>query len=235
MSVLRSHDVALWRHVIDTHDASIRARQELFTKCSCLEVLVDRGSTTSGESAAAQALLGPLRHRARRDTAVTPTPFDSALWKRYVTAYTEYAKARQDLLNGSANVLELVRHGLSAPGDRAAALEITGALPEHDRVMLFDELLALGSYVHGQMMNAQDLVLSLPRPWLKANIEPHAEILLADGTDEEYRALFGLFVRIDHEMARRLIQRARAHRSGEVREAGEDLDALLRAEEAGGG
>jgi hypothetical protein len=74
----------------------------------------------------------------------------------------------------------------------------------------------------------REAILSLPKTWLLANIEKSAEGLLADGTDEEYRRLLELYIKIDDRLTEKLVKRALQHEDADIREAGEDFQEYLK-------
>ncbi|ATB37721.1 hypothetical protein CYFUS_003146 [Cystobacter fuscus] len=88
---------------------------------------------------------------------------------------------------------------------------------------VFDNLLILASNVHGHTERSRGILLSLPMQWVLENIEARAEPLLHEATQEEYRALFELYLELDQGLARRLAERALNHLDPEVREAGEEF------------
>ena len=113
---------------------------------------------------------------------------------------------------------------------RRSALVLVRLLPQDVRRALLPDLLAAASVSHADMQLAQDVVLTLPRDWLAANVEAAAEPLLhGDEPWEEHRRLLELFEEIDPNLARRFAERALRHEHPDVREAGQDtLDRLAK-------
>lgn len=151
-----------------------------------------------------------------------PSDDDLALWQEYLQAENKVWRIRSELFTNCSSLVELVRAGLLDPGQRPSALWIAGFLEEDERKELFPDLLALASYCHGSTIAARDLVLSLPKEWLLANIEEAAEPLLRCGY-EEYRGLTEVYIRLDRSLAYKLAHRAAADSDEDVKEAGQDL------------
>jgi hypothetical protein len=219
-------DLALWRRFVEAQAASLSARGELFTKGTSLPALIERGLHVPGDREAAQEAALLFKPRERPPAPREPSPPDETLWRHFVQAHNEARQARQAFLMRTRDRAAVVRRGLSTAGERTAALEVAPLLSVAERQQLFEELLALAGYFHGQAGAAREIILSLPRAWLLANIEPHAERLLRDGTYEEYRLLFELYIKIDRDLAARLARRAATQPDEDIREAGEDF--LLR-------
>ena len=148
---------------------------------------------------------------------------DLKLWQAYVQAASAMWSARKELFTESSSLVEVIRAGLDKPGERAAALEIVGFLKEDERKCLFSELLMIAGSYSGSTGFARDFVLSLPKDWLLANIEEAAERLLRNGTYEEYRALFEIYIRLDRDLAYKLAHRAAKHSDPDIKEAGDDF------------
>lgn len=147
---------------------------------------------------------------------------DSDLWQRFVEAERAYTAARAHLLTESTSPVSVVRAGLDQPQGRSAALQVAASLPLEQRRELLADLLALAVYVHGLTREARKIILSLPREWLRANIEAYAEPILAHEDYEEYRGLLELYSHIGSSLTLRLAQRAAEHQDPDIREAGED-------------
>lgn len=162
-----------------------------------------------------------------------PSDDDLALWQEYLQAERERWRIRRELFANCSSLVELVRAGLNSPEQRSSALGIARFLEEDERKELFADLLALASFCHGQTVYARDLVLSLPKEWLLANIEEAAEPLLRCGY-EEYRGLTEVYIRLDRNLAYKLAHRAAADSDEDVKEAGQDLLERLNSESQNG-
>ena len=158
----------------------------------------------------------------RRIRNQQPSEDDLALWQEYLEAEQERLRLRRELFTNCSSLVELVRAGLHAPTQRISALGIARFLEEDERKELFPDLLALASYFHGGMGYARDLVLSLPKEWLLANIEEAAEPLFGYGY-EEYRGLAEVYIQLDRDLAYKLAHRAAADSDEDIKEAGQDL------------
>jgi hypothetical protein len=150
------------------------------------------------------------------------TTEDLDRWRLLIEADKAATAARTALFADRTCLVDLVRLGLRQPGERAVALDVASRLRTDEIQVLFPDLLALASFGHGLTDQCRELILRLPRAWLLSQVERHAEPLLADGGDEEYRALLGLYARIDPALALNLARRAAQHADSAVKEAGED-------------
>lgn len=158
-----------------------------------------------------------------------PSDEDLALWEEYLRAERAFWKARKELFTNASSLVELVRAGLFDPAQRPSALGVAALLKEEERKRLFPELLGVASFVSGSTLAARDLVLSLPKEWVLANVEEAAEPLLRDGSYEEYRALFEVYIRLDRSLAEKLAHRAAKETDEDIKEGGQDFLARLNA------
>lgn len=110
----------------------------------------------------------------------------------------------------------------------STVMYIAPSLNELERQQLFPEWLENASCLHGYALAARDVILSLPREWVIANVEELAEPFLQDGTEDEYRRMLELYRALGaKDLVEKLARRATKHQDWEVREAGQDfLDAL---------
>ena len=96
-----------------------------------------------------------------------------------------------------------------------------------ERQSLLEALVDLASVAHSDIELVRQAILSLPKTWLLENLEKSAELLLKNGTDEEYRRLLELYFEIDNSLTERLAKRALQHDDPDIREAGEDFQNYL--------
>ena len=155
--------------------------------------------------------------------------------KQVVVPATLYAfgnrqrpRRRQEFLRGCTDRVAAIQKGLQNPGERGTALRLFFYLSLSERQSLLDELVDLASVGHSDIELCREAILSLPKGWLLEHIECSVESLLADGTDEEYRRLLELYVRIDDRLTEKLVKRALQHEDIDVREAGEDFQNYLK-------
>ncbi len=152
---------------------------------------------------------------------------DRALWAAVVESEGRFTGARAAFMTGAADRLAAVRAALRTASQRGTALRVLRLFTVAERQALFDELVRLVSVGHADVDLCREAILSLPRDWVLATIESHAEPLLRNGTEEEYRRLLELYLQLDRELTARLAARAARHHDPDVREAGEDfLDRL---------
>ena len=156
-----------------------------------------------------------------------PTNNDIELWQKVFNQETAYIQARQDFLNNYPDRIGFIKKALHNPTERGTALRLIEYLKLEERQSLFDDLLDLASVSQSDIELCRKAILSLPKNWLLANIEKSAELLLQNGTDEEYRRLLELYLDIDRELVKRLAQRAVEHDDPDIREVGEDFQNYL--------
>jgi hypothetical protein len=150
----------------------------------------------------------------------------SVRWHRLVASHQAFAGALQEFLAEGAERVAVLREALRG-SDRNTALYVAAALTLSERMDLFPEWVFLASWTHGAIQAARDVILSLPREWVRARIEREAEPFLRDGTDDEYRRFLELYAVLDRELALTLARRAAVHADPDIRAAGEDfLDKL---------
>lgn len=147
---------------------------------------------------------------------------DDAVWRTLVESHLAFAAAGKEFLSDGVDRVALMRAALRGP-DRLTALYVAPHLDKRELAELFDELVSLASFSHGGVQAARDLIASLPRDWVLANVERAAEPLLREGDEDEYRRLLELFAGLDAELTQRLARRAAASDDPHVREAGEDF------------
>jgi hypothetical protein len=156
------------------------------------------------------------------------TAENTDLWRSLVSRELAYIQSRQEFLSGCTDRVAAIQKGLQNPGERGTALRLFFYLSLPERQILLDELVELASVGHSDIELCREAILSLPKTWLLANIEKSAEGLLADGTDEEYRRLLELYIKIDDRLTEKLVKRALQHEDADVREAGEDFQEYLK-------
>lgn len=84
-----------------------------------------------------------------------------------------------------------------------------------------------------QAQNAQNIrlgraaLLGLPRAWLLANIEHHADPLLQLQDEWEYRRLGELYAQLDDDLLGRLVTRGLASLDTDIRQAAHDFEDWL--------
>lgn len=152
-----------------------------------------------------------------------PSDDDVALWREYLKAEQERWRVRRELFTNCSSLVELVRAGLHDPGQRPSALGVAALLEDDERKELFSELLAIAISFSGSTIDARDLILSLPKEWVLANIEAAAEPLLRNGDYGDYRGLFQVYTRLDRSLADKLAHRAAADSDEDIKEAGQDF------------
>ncbi len=157
---------------------------------------------------------------------------DSAVWDCLVESHKKFVLASGEFFSEEIDRVSLMRHALRGK-DRATAVFLLPYLKVSELKQLFNELVFLASFTHGEMRAVRDAILSLPREWVIENIETAAEPLLRNGTYEEYRRLLELLIEIDRDIALKLAHTAAEHPDYDIREAGEDFLERLRVVDNG--
>ncbi|MGK7926401.1 MAG: hypothetical protein AB4290_14380 [Spirulina sp.] len=145
------------------------------------------------------------------------------LWEKLVERETSFIQIRQVFLQETEDRVNSLRMALHNPVERGTALRLLDYLRLEERQQLFPDLLDLASVAHSDIQLCREAILSLPKTWLLEHLENTAELILKNGTDEEYRRFLELYVQIDEKMTERLIQRALQHEDLDIREVGEDF------------
>ncbi|HLP88543.1 MAG TPA: hypothetical protein VK184_08135 [Nostocaceae cyanobacterium] len=154
------------------------------------------------------------------------TENDLELWQNLYEAEMELYAARAEFLNGCTNVNLAIKNALQDPGDRVTALNLLLHLDVEERLPFFDDLVDLASVDHASVDRVWQVILSLPKDFLLANIEKSAEPVLNNAVKDayvEYRCLLQLYSQIDRDLTYRLAQRALQSDDEDVIEAGEDF------------
>jgi hypothetical protein len=151
---------------------------------------------------------------------------DIEVWHRLVETEKEYYAASQAFLKGDVDRVSMMRENLVSRENNTAYYFLP-YLSQDELLQLFDVLVPLASTAHSNIKRVRDAILSLPHDWIIKNIEPLAEPLLADGTDDEYRRFLELYSGLDQDLARKLAKRAAQHTDPHIREAGEDFLTIL--------
>jgi hypothetical protein len=152
---------------------------------------------------------------------------DELLWKEFVDAYNAFTLASLEFYSKAIQKVALVKSGIRNPTQRQAALRVAEDMKLEEKQELFSELLEVACFYHGLTQFAQKIILSLPHDWLLENIERYAEPILQRDDYEEYRGLLHLYVKIDTNLTKKLVERALKHDNLDIREAGEDFQKKL--------
>lgn len=155
---------------------------------------------------------------------------DIHVWHQLVDQEKTYLETRKIFLNSPSRV-ELLRKALQNPSERATALKFINYLTKSEHQSLFDELIKLASVGHSDIELVRNTILSLDKIWLLENIEIHAESILENGTDEEYRRLLELYIQLDNQLTQRLVVKALQHLDTDIQEVGEDFKNYLKTTE----
>lgn len=147
---------------------------------------------------------------------------EKSVWDRLSASYLIYAQALKDFFTQDVDRISLMKDSLIGQ-DRIIAIHLLQYLAPSEHLQLFNELVYLSSFSHGSIEAVRQVILSMPRDWVLANIEQSVEPLLKNGTYDEYRRLLELFVELDPEITLNLAQRAKKHEDSDIREVGIDF------------
>jgi hypothetical protein len=144
-------------------------------------------------------------------------------WNQVYLSEMTYIKERQNFLNTCQNKIEIIRQALHKPTERGTALRLLEYFYFEDIKILFNDLIELASVAHSDIELCRKVILLLPKDWLLENIEKSAELILNQGTDEEYRRLLELYLEIDLNLTKKLTEKALENDDDDIVEVGEDF------------
>ncbi|MEB3193362.1 MAG: hypothetical protein VKL42_23715 [Snowella sp.] len=153
---------------------------------------------------------------------------DLTLWQELVDQAHTYQQANQAFFQNCQDRLAILKKALHHPTQRKVALDFCCYLTLEERQSLLDDLVKLASVGHSDIEQVRQIILSLPQDWLLNNIENSANQVLEKATDEEYRRLLELYVKIHISITRRLIQQALNSDDPDICEVGQDFDDYLK-------
>jgi hypothetical protein len=147
-------------------------------------------------------------------------------WQRVVQEFAQHAApspAVAEFFRPGVDRVSLVGRALRLAGGnrRAAAIALLREMDVAERQELFPELVQLARAAHGPVGAVRGLILALPRAWAKDRIEAEVEPALQEEEYDDYWTLLAPFEQLDVALARRLAQRAAAHRQPDIRELGQ--------------
>ena len=153
---------------------------------------------------------------------------DLTLWQELVDQAHAYQQANQAFFQNCQDRLAVIKQALHHPTQRKVALDFCCYLTLEERQSLLDDLVALASVGHSDIEQVRQIILSLPQNWLLNNIENGANQVLEKATDEEYRRLLELYVKIHISITRKLIKQALNSDDLDICEVGQDFDDYLK-------
>jgi hypothetical protein len=167
------------------------------------------------------------QNRGKTMQMISSTEQDQQLWQKFVNQANAYDQSRQIFFQQCKDRIKIIKTALHHPNQRRVALMFFEYLNETERQGLFDDLIDLASVGHSDIELVRQVMLSFPHNYLLTQIEASAEIVLENGTDEEYRRLLELYLEIDISLVRRLIDRALKSSDPDIYEVGEDFQYYL--------
>jgi hypothetical protein len=144
------------------------------------------------------------------------------LWRIIASHYDALQRSVVTFLSTDIDRVGMIRLALRN-GDLPAVLYVAQFLRESELKELFPEWVDLVSQAHRYIAQARNVMHSLPRDWVIANIEGVAEPILQNGTEDEYRRFLEMYRELDPNLTLRLAQRAVQSQDTEIKEAGRDF------------
>lgn len=158
------------------------------------------------------------------------TENDFTLWRNLRQAEMDFFAVRWQFLSGCTDRALVIGQALNNASDRGTALRLLLYLDVKERLPFFDDLVSLASVDHSDIELVWEVILSLPKNFVLANIEKSVNTVLNKATQDvyvEYRCFLELYFKIDRQIAYRLAQRALQSEDEDVREAGEYFMKLI--------
>jgi hypothetical protein len=153
---------------------------------------------------------------------------DEAVWRHVVRAYQSWVDAQVDFFSPETDRIGLIKGALKR-GGADPAFALARSMSPSELEGLFNELMEWASTSQAYHETLVDIIRSLPRDWVLANIEQAAEPNLQNADYNEYMLLLSLYLRLDKGITRRLAQRAVSDPRSEVRELGLDIQEKVEA------
>jgi hypothetical protein len=158
---------------------------------------------------------------------ISSTEQDQQLWQQFVNQANAYEQSRQVFFQLCEDRIKIIKTALHNPNQRRVALLFFEYLNDTERQELFDDLIDVASVGHSDIELVRQVILSFPQSYLFSQIESSAEIVLENGTDEEYRRLLELYLEVDISLVRRLVDKALKSSDPDIYEVGEDFQYYL--------
>ena len=104
--------------------------------------------------------------------------------------------------------------------ERNLALRTVPSLSVEERKTMFSEWIHLARCAHSPFHIAWNVLESLPRDWVVANIEKEVDAILRNEEETDYWMFLQLYARLDRGLMHKLAQRAASHIDAEIKELG---------------
>jgi len=116
----------------------------------------------------------------------------------------------------------LVKDALRMAGgnNRATAITLLQRMKAEEQKQLFPELIQLARAAHGPVRVVRDIILSLPRQWVLAQITAQVEAILRGEEYDDYWMFLELYQQLDPGLAVGLARRVANHADPDIRELG---------------
>jgi hypothetical protein len=145
----------------------------------------------------------------------------TSLWQRVIESHQQYSHAFADFLTNSSDKVEVLRKAMSGK-DRTIALQAVSSLTVDEKLALFPEWINLARAAHSPFEIAWNVIESLPREWVIANIEKQVDAILQEEEETDYWMFLQLYARLDNALMQKLAQRAASHADPEISELGHE-------------
>lgn len=149
-------------------------------------------------------------------------------WGTLLEAEREFVAARRRVVALGEDLIPVLRSALAQPHERGTALRLLLVVDVGIRLALFPELVQLASVGHADIGLCREVIRSLPRYWVEANLGAEIRPILEHGGGEEYRRLAELLEELGSDMLDELVARAAASDNADVREVAEDFAGPVR-------
>jgi hypothetical protein len=147
------------------------------------------------------------------------------MWNQLVENHLKFSQSLKEFFAKDVDRVSMIRNAMQR-GELAPAFYVLKHMPTSELVQLFEELVKF-STAHGYAGTAREIILSLPREWILANIESTITPLLGEGVDDDYRRILELLFEVDRELAMKYAQKATQHQDPTIQEVGRDFIEIM--------
>lgn len=119
------------------------------------------------------------------------------------------------------NPMERIKSVLRGP-NRETALDEASSLTMDEKKQLLPEWINLARAAHSPFQIAWNIIESLPREWVLANIEKEVDAILESEEETDYWMFLQLYARLDNGLMRQLARRAASHTDPDISELGRE-------------
>lgn len=149
---------------------------------------------------------------------------DKARWEEIRSLLNRVRRPLLNAWNSMDDRVEAIRHGLRTE-DFTACEFLLFYCDDDLNQSVFDLLVDLASFAHGNIHRIRAIIKMMPRRWVIEHIEPIANQILADEPEPEecYTRFAELYSELDEDLLNRLLDQAAQHENPEVVEVAKDF------------